>query len=571
MKKTKYKKLSDIFAEEDVSTISEWVDLNRLSISNNRQFSLSITPYLTQILNDFSDYRVRNISFVKPSQVGGTEALYSMMLWAIVNDPYNIMMIYPRNEDVKRILSKRIAHVLDSTPSAKARMTGRISNSEMTIPFVGGNVIFAGSNIDAGLESWDCKNIIADEVDLFGLTDKKNDPIEKAEERRKSFINIESKFVMASKPTHSQGNIWRAKREATTQYEYHCPCIHCGEYQKLRMKTDDGKYLLRWEKGATASEARQCAYYVCEFCGATIEERDRFTMVSRGKWIPIIGGDDRTKVSYAINSLISPFLNFGDVASAFLYSKDDKLKLKNFVNGTLGEPFDEINLNATQEMVYKRIGDNPMGAIPADTLFMTGGVDVQQDCMYYVIRAWQPKGKSETIEFGQVLSFNSLYKTMTREFTDIYGKVQKRVNSVLIDNGYNTNEVNTFCAALNYSLFVPVKGASTFIAKGYRINKMATDAKVSMRMAREHYVSCYTPYFKEMFYEELRSKEPKWLVNSGLTEEYAKQVTSEHKIPRFDNRNYTNYTWEPITPGIDNHYFDCEVYAQCAKHYYKGL
>lgn len=54
-----------------------------------------------------------------------------------------------------------------------------------------------------------------------------------------------------------------------------------------------------------------------------------------------------------------------------------------------------------------------------------------------------------------------------------------------------------------------------------------------------------------------------WMVYKGCDEEYAEQVTAEHKV-REKNGKKAALVWKPKTTHADNHYLDAEVYAMAA-------
>ena len=55
-----------------------------------------------------------------------------------------------------------------------------------------------------------------------------------------------------------------------------------------------------------------------------------------------------------------------------------------------------------------------------------------------------------------------------------------------------------------------------------------------------------------------------WMVHKECDEEYAKQVTSEHKIAERSANGTMTTRWVPKHSHADNHYLDCEVYAMAA-------
>ena len=55
-----------------------------------------------------------------------------------------------------------------------------------------------------------------------------------------------------------------------------------------------------------------------------------------------------------------------------------------------------------------------------------------------------------------------------------------------------------------------------------------------------------------------------WMVYHGCDEEYAEQVTSEHKINVKTGNGKVKLEWVPKHSHAQNHYLDCECYAMAA-------
>ena len=71
-------------------TVSEWAAKYRVLPDGNAipgPWSNSVTPYLVEIMDAFSDDMVEEIVFVKPTQVGGTSAMENMLGSLIAQDP----------------------------------------------------------------------------------------------------------------------------------------------------------------------------------------------------------------------------------------------------------------------------------------------------------------------------------------------------------------------------------------------------------------------------------------------------------------------------------------------------
>ena len=90
-------------------TVSEWAEKYRVLDSKSSAmpgpWRNDKTPYLAGIMDELCNYETEEIIFVKPSQVGGTEALLNMLGWAIQQDPSPTMCVYPSDVLAERFLS----------------------------------------------------------------------------------------------------------------------------------------------------------------------------------------------------------------------------------------------------------------------------------------------------------------------------------------------------------------------------------------------------------------------------------------------------------------------------------
>ena len=88
-------------------TVSEWAEkyrqLDAKTTARPGPWRNSSTPYLKGLMDEFNNYETEEIVFVKPTQVGGTEAILNMIGFVIDEDPSPAMVVYPTDELAKSI------------------------------------------------------------------------------------------------------------------------------------------------------------------------------------------------------------------------------------------------------------------------------------------------------------------------------------------------------------------------------------------------------------------------------------------------------------------------------------
>ena len=241
-------------------------------------------------------------------------------------------------------------------------------------------------------------------------------------------------------------------------------------------------------------------------------------------------------------------------------SKGDPEKLQNFVNSWLAEPWEDTKLKTTKELVLERQTELPAYTIPEWTKLLTGGVDVQENSVYWTIRAWGDYITSQNIAHGQAYGFSEVEAVMNMEFKTPSG-LSYVVNLCLVDSGNDTDNVYDFCA-LNSEWALPCKGSSNPMQNHFKISTVNKDSSKAYGM---NLIIVDGGKYKDMIAGRLRKPNGRgsWMVYKDCDEEYAAQVTAEHKI-NVKNGSKVRQEWVPKTSHADNHYLDAEVYALAA-------
>lgn len=539
-------------------TVSEWAGKYRMLDSKSSAipgpWNNDITPYLTGVMDEFNNYETSKIIFVKPTQVGGTEALQNMIGYIVMQDPAPTMIVYPTETLAKSISENRLQPMLRATPELARRFD---ENSQLLeLQFDGMYLTLAGSNSPSGLASKPIRFVLMDEVDKYpGTSGKEADPIKLATERTKTFHD--KKIYITSTPTLKTGHIWKEKESADIEKHYFVPCPHCGEYIELKFSN------IRFpdEEGMTYADRAEFATYICQECGCAITDADKNNMIRHGEWRIVRHNTQYVRsVAFWINTLYSPFVRWADIVKEFLTTKDDPDLFQNFVNSWLAEPWEDTKLKTSAELVLERQTELPEYVVPSWAKILTGGVDVQETSLYWSIRAWGDYLTSQNIAHGQVLSFNDIDNIMNAEYLNENGEPMI-VNLCLVDSGDQTDIVYDFCAThSDYAL--PVKGSSHAQLSNYKLSKIN---RTDSRAMGTTLVLVDSGAYKDMIAGRMQRDNGRgsWMVYSGCDMEYAKQVTAEHKV-NAKHGNTVKKVWQLKTSHADNHYLDTEVYNAAA-------
>ena len=541
-------------------TVSQWAEKNRVLPDGNAipgPWRNNVTPYLVEIMDTFGDDVVEKVIFVKPTQVGGTSAMENILGSLIDQAPAPTMIVYPSDDLAERTVDAKLEPMIKACKVLSEKYREHISK-KLQLKFGTMTVYLNGANSPADLASTNIRDLFLDEVDKYpGASKKEADPVSLAIERTKTYTTNRYIF-MTSTPTLKTGHIWKAKEEADAEKHYFVPCPHCGQFIELKFAQ------IKWPGKDVVPEKREraeMASYVCQACGAVITDQHKGKMLEAGRWEYVRKSAEHPKsVAYWINTLYSPFTRFSEIAYEFMKSKDDPELLQNFTNSWLAEPWEDTKLKTNADLVMERQTDVPAWELPEWTKLLTGGIDVQENCLYWTIRAWGDFMTSQNVAHGQALSMAEIERIMNTEFKLPSGE-KMMVELALMDSGDQTDEVYNFCIS-NYDWVRPCKGSSTPLQGHYRIS---TVDKAGSQANGMQLVLVDGGKYKDMIAARMRKKNGSgsWMVHKDCDLEYAEQVTAEHKITE-RSKGKVVQRWDLKTSHAANHYLDCEVYAAAA-------
>ncbi len=536
-------------------TVSQWAEKHRIldakTSAEPGPWRNSRTPYLKGVMDAFNDPSVEEMYFIKPTQVGGTEGLLNIIGYIVSNNPAPTLVVYPTEKLAEYASLNRLQPMFKLCKSTREEFLSD-SSKLLELRFNSMYLVLTGANSPSSLASMPMQDLILDEVDKFPTNSgKEADPISLARERTKTFVG-NKKILGTSTPTFEHGHIWKAHLACDRWLEYYVPCPHCNELQTLKFPQ------LKWDNSLkTLKDIELSVYYECEFCKGKIKDRHKQEMLEAGEWEARERNNGNTKTSFRLNVLYSPWTRFGEVVKEFLVSKEDPEKLLNFVNSWLGEPWKDVNSSIDIDVVLERRTDLNEFVLPDDVLVITGGADVQEHCVKFIIRGWSEGMTSQLITSGECLDLEELEHIMNMPLYTENNRLFQ-VDLCAIDTGHKTDDVYDFCV-LNSDWAIPVKGSSQPLTK--RFNASTIDKKDSSAHNTTLYI-LDTAQYKRMIMSRLRKPNGRgsFMVHKDVSDDYCKQLISEHEVKTKIGNTY-KFEWK-IRPGYrHNHFLDCEVYS----------
>lgn len=224
-------------------TVTEWAECKRyLSAEASAEPGLwrtERTPYLRDIMDAFTDPKVRHIVFVAASQVGKTEVINNMIGYIIDQNPGSILFVHPTTIDAREFSKLRIAPMIRDSPALRRKISAPKSrdsgNTLLQKSYPGGILTLCGSNEAHALASKPIRYVFGDERDRWAVSaGTEGDPWELAMARQTTFYN--AKAVEVSTCTiRGSSNIAKSFAKGTME-RWKSQCPNCGEYHEIQWK-----------------------------------------------------------------------------------------------------------------------------------------------------------------------------------------------------------------------------------------------------------------------------------------------------------------------------------------------
>ena len=458
----------------DLLSVSQWADRYReLKSGTNApgRWHTDLTPYLREIMDALSEHSsVRQVTFIKSSGVGGTEAMYNWLGYIMQHlQNKDLLVVVPTLELRDRSFNPRLSKMLDETPALAGLITtasrNKANRADLLEYGARARVIKAGANSPDSLRSDHLPYVICDEVDAFPWdVGGEGDPMTLIENRQRTYSR--AKTYLVSTPTLAgQSRIDQQYRRSDMR-RYHVPCPHCGELQALEWGGPDVPHGLKWRiaprledeagEGWNGEHRKQviAAWYVCRVCGAEIDEGHKADMLAKGRWIaarPSV----KLHRGYHINALYAPVglgLDWKKVAQKWLDCQGDTAELKGFVNTYLGEVWTEQGESIENISLISRLEDYPEGQRYA---LITSFTDVQKDRLETTVVGWRAGEEAWVLDHDIIPGDTTAPDVW--ELLDGYLR-DAGVALAGIDSGYNTSMVYAFCEKRRWA--IATKGVS---------------------------------------------------------------------------------------------------------------
>jgi phage terminase large subunit GpA-like protein len=519
------------------------------------RFSCDFTPYLKQLHLWFGDRRIRQITFVKSAQIGGTTLMANLIQYAVAEDPGPILYVTSTADNAKSWSERELLPRMKACAAIQKLMPDDpddLKKSEYS--FKTCTVKLTGSNSANQLASRPIRYLFADETDKWPDASATEAPSLELAMARTNFYRTISKRVLASTPTVEGGAIWSQFLQGS-QHRYHVACPSCGEWQHLEFDQVKWSDELRGADGSWDLDAvAESACYQCRECGDLWDQDLQRELVGAGRWIAGNPHAPADHISCHVNCLYSPQMTWGETAKLFLQKANSPGGLHDFRNTYEGLPFENRAASVKEDAILDLRADFRLREIPIESaadgspVILTLCADPGEKQTHWSVEARNDQGESWVVDYGTVLSVEDLISSeflAARRYQLPGNDEIAQPVAGLIDSGFLTERVYSVCAK-SRGLYYPSKGSDS------------TFGNYAVTSIKGLNILLYTygdfAWKTHLYLERIKKKLPPQLhLPSDIGRDFIEGLTGQQMLENKNSRVAPFY-WKKVS---QDHYGDC--------------
>ena len=556
-------------------TVDEWSDkfmvIPKSSGSNEYgNYRTDRTPHARAIMRFLSDsHPCKEVVAMVASQMFKTQISLNWFGSTVHQSPSNFLWLMPTGK-----LHKRIAARIDKTIAAVDVLKERVAkpnsrsaiNNIDTKEYLGGTLFIATAGSAANLAEVPARRVAIDEVDRCEANvDGEGDPIKLAKARQTTFSYNRKSFYYSSPTIDGESKIYELFMSGT-QRRALAECVHCGHAQELLfenlVRTDDGE-----------------ALYPCESCGGMHRESDKTRMFKNGLFSDAV--IDSVEVeSVTASSMYQPYgwlswsdlLDEYDTAKKALDAGNDAMMIV-FYNTRLARTWKRNVQTVSFDALKQRAESYPLRFCPYGVLFLTAGVDTQDNRLAVQIIGWGRNLKAWIIDYVELPGdpaensvWDSLVDLLNRTIEHESGAELKVIASAIDTGGHRGEAVKNFVRSKRIQCPIAVHGAVKVnaqpLSKG-SMQDVTWKGVLDKQGVMLHSVG--TIEIKHHLFSRLQNDSGK--DHESITLHFSDQLSDEYFagiVSETYNKDKRRYEKKP---GVRNEPLDTLVYAYAALHH----
>lgn len=595
-------------------TPSQWAEQKRyLPPSVSQQpglYSFDLTPYLREPLDCLgADSQIRHVVLQKGVQVGATSGILENALGYLIDHVRDApAMLLTADAElaglrlehhiIPMLQHSGLGELITSNDEGNKRKTGK---TQQRLEWKGGGyaILFGAKNANK-LRSSPVKILFRDEVDGYPrVVGKDGDPMRLSEDRTAAFEGGRKLFDTSTPTIKGQSNIESQFQRGDQRY-YFVRCLKCGASQRLRWRrtnADTGEVSgIVWEMDGDRLVLGSVRY-LCKECGHPHSEEDKrrlFDPESGAEWRPTATPEHPSIRSYHLSALYSFFQTWEALVGKWLQAWDvianrprDNGLLQVFYNNVLGEAYEQrgerlrfaiVSTHRRSVYAYGTVPNNwAQRFCGGPILLLVCTVDVQAAFLSVAVHGWCRERRAVLIQYwkfegdteqqndpGTWGKLRDVIEQLEWEADD--GK-RYRVALTLVDSGYRTERVYSFCSEYE---------AGVFAIKGHTETGRTATRREFAQFNTPVGVVGYTitvDYYKDRWSAALRhgwdgqgiQPAPSFNAPCDATDDELKELTCEVKRERIEKSTGKRIGFEWHRPNhAPNELWDLLIYADAA-------
>lgn len=545
-------------------TPSEWVEHNLIFPDGPYSGQPMKLYEFQKEMIDVVKERKKKIVMMTSAQIGKTTILNGVLFYKSATDPGNAGVLQSTGKETTQWLSGKIRPMIDASEEMQKIVTDKndrnaVNNTSQIQLRNGGFWYFMSLNSPSHLRGKTLPLLLLDEVDAVETDTEEGNPIMIAEQRATTFGD-EARVFICSTPTGRYGAI-NTQYETSDKRIYHVPCPSCGHSHELIWENVKFEWIKQDGKSVPDPDS---AYIQCPECEHHFTEGERARAIKHGEWIQT--NPESNVAGFHVSRLYSPMSSIKSVVEDFKQAFQT-FSLSTFYNTVLGLPFDDLNEELESSKLEALKTEIGIRNIPDDTMFITAGVDQQQDRLEITLMGHNEKTvyildhrsfMTMNAEVVESPAYKELLAYVRAPFKTPSGrKVPVAWVNVDSSNGRATKTIYRFCS--QWTNLKAIKGSSSVDAP-YVPTKITRTGGYELYMIG---VNQGKNLVRELLNRTVKSPNTTPVrveISDDVPDDYCEQLMSEEL-----KRSGNTVRWVIKQGGVRNEGLDCFNYGYCAR------
>ena len=501
-------------------------------------YSRQLFPFFDEVLRALGpEDPARFITVSASAQVGKTALATIFALAQMTTGQGSFLVVHPTQDNAVRWSKMKLAPMMRSSAVVRAQFPARINDSTASVLYKErrdglSRLLITGANSPAALSQVTITSQVQDDVAKYE-TNAMGDPEAMADARSRAMPD--AKIFKISTPLIEPGcRITRNFRDGSQELPF-VGCPHCQTMQ-----------VLEWDNMLANLGDPDDAHFVCDSCGAAIEERHRPQMLESFEWRAQNPAAAREHRSFWIWSAYSYLQSWPQIAREWLKAKGDPASEKTFINDVVGKAYETRGDGRPWEELRDRAARShyARGTVPKGALVLTLGIDVQGSQGGRV--EWQLLGHGEgykryVIDVGTIGgniaepdTQRNLDLLLQRKWPNHVGRLVP-ISMAAIDANYLTDTVISYAARHSPAKLICVRGVHGDSAPRIALVRRERDEKRGTLLKYgKRFFNIGVNTFKVFLFKDLAKDDataPGYIAfPTGLPDSYFQELVSERRV-----------------------------------------